>query len=466
MVYTVTLNPAIDYIVSPAKFSAGEINRYQKAVYGPGGKGANVSLLLSSLGVRNRALGICAGFSGGEIVRLLEERGCETDFVRMPQGHSRINVKVCAPDGEETDLNGDGPDTPPEAVEELLQKLDGLGEGDTLVLAGSIPRSVPGDIYAAMLRRLEGRGVLAVVDATGEALRCVLPCRPFLVKPNSDELGELFGVEIPDVGTAKEYAKLLVREGARNVVVSMGDKGALLVGETGQSLFCRAVRGGHSRINVKVCAPDGEETDLNGDGPDTPPEAVEELLQKLDGLGEGDTLVLAGSIPRSVPGDIYAAMLRRLEGRGVLAVVDATGEALRCVLPCRPFLVKPNSDELGELFGVEIPDVGTAKEYAKLLVREGARNVVVSMGDKGALLVGETGQSLFCRAVRGEAVSTVGAGDSLVAGFLYGYGLHGTLQGALQWGVAAGAATAFSKGIASGDAVKALYPRAGNPSPI
>ena len=308
MVYTVTLNPAIDYIVSPAKFSAGEINRYQKAVYGPGGKGANVSLLLSSLGVRNRALGICAGFSGGEIVRLLEERGCETDFVRMPQGHSRINVKVCAPDGEETDLNGDGPDTPPEAVEELLQKLDGLGEGDTLVLAGSIPRSVPGDIYAAMLRRLEGRGVLAVVDATGEALRCILPCRPFLVKPNSDELGELFGVEIPDVGTAKEYAKLLVREGARNVVVSMGDKGALLVGETGQSLFCRAVRG--------------------------------------------------------------------------------------------------------------------------------------------------------------EAVSTVGAGDSLVAGFLYGYGLHGTLQGALQWGVAAGAATAFSKGIASGDAVKALYPRAGNPSPI
>ena len=174
MVYTVTLNPAIDYIVSPAKFSAGEINRYQKAVYGPGGKGANVSLLLSSLGVRNRALGICAGLSGGEIVRLLEERGCETDFVRMPQGHSRINVKVCAPDGEETDLNGDGPDTPPEAVEELLQKLDGLGEGDTLVLAGSIPRSVPGDIYAAMLRRLEGRGVLAVVDATGEALRCVL----------------------------------------------------------------------------------------------------------------------------------------------------------------------------------------------------------------------------------------------------------------------------------------------------
>ena len=146
MVYTVTLNPAIDYIVSPAKFAAGEINRYQKAVYGPGGKGANVSLLLSSLGVRNRALGICAGFSGGEIVRLLEERGCETDFVRMPQGHSRINVKVCAPDGEETDLNGDGPDTPPEAVEELLQKLDGLGEGDTLVLAGSIPRSVPGDI--------------------------------------------------------------------------------------------------------------------------------------------------------------------------------------------------------------------------------------------------------------------------------------------------------------------------------
>ena len=193
---------------------------------------------------------------------------------------------------------------------------------------------------------------------------------------------------------------------------------------------------------------------------------LDKLLQKLDGLGEGDTLVLAGSIPRSVPGDIYAAMLRRLEGRGVLAVVHATGEALPCVLPCRPFLVKPNSDELGELFGVEIPDVGTAKEYAKLLVREGARNVVVSMGDKGALLVGETGQSLFCRAVRGEAVSTVGAGDSLVAGFLYGYGLHGTLQGALQWGVAAGAATAFSKGIASGDAVKALYPRAGNPSPI
>lgn len=308
MVYTVTLNPSIDYLVSPQTLELGKINRYQKSGYAPGGKGINVSLLLTSLGVRNKAMGLCAGFTGEELVRLLEAAGCETGFLRLSKGHSRINLKARTPEGEETDFNGEGP------------------------------------------------------AVTGEELQ--------------------------------------------------------------------------------------------------------QLLERLSGLGDGDTLVLAGSAPSSLGKNVYAQMLRALAPTGVRAVVDTTGESLRAVLPLNPFLVKPNQEELGELFGVEIPDVPAAKEYALRLLDLGAENVVVSMGGKGALLVSRQGQSLFCRAPKGECVSTVGAGDSLVAGFLYGLSLHGTLEGGLRWGVCAGSATAFTQGIASGDAVKALYPLAGNLYPV
>lgn len=308
MIYTVTLNPAIDYVISPDSFEKGQISRYRTCTYGPGGKGANVSLLLTSLGVRNAALGIAAGFSGQEIIRLLEQTGCETHFLLLDEGHSRVNIKICTPDGEETDLNGNGPPTPPEKFEEFLGLLSDLAEGDTLVLAGSIPESLPLDVYARILKKLEGTGTQVVVDATGDSLLQTLSYRPYLIKPNHEELGELFGVAISDPHVAKSYALQLVAQGAQNVVVSLGDKGALWV-----------------------------------------------------------------------------------DGRG---------------------------------------------------------------------------RALFCRAVPGKAVSTVGAGDSLVAGLLYGLGLHGTPEGALRWGVAAGAATAFSKGIASGAQVKTLFLQAGNPGPI
>ena len=308
MIATVTCNPALDILVRPRRFSPGEINRYGAGMCQPGGKGINVSLLLHSLGVETKALALAGGFTGREIARLLEERGCPGDFVWLPQGDSRINLKICPPGGEETQLNGEGPQIPEEAVERLERKLSALGPGDGAVLAGSLPASLPQDLYARLMKPLVKNGVEVAVDTTGEALLAALPCRPFLVKPNLEELEELFSV-------------------------------------------------------------------------------------KLTGLAE-------------------------------------------------------------------------IKEQARELQRLGARNVVVSLGAGGALLLEEGGRSLFCHGVRGQAVSTVGAGDSLVAGFLYGWQLHGTLEGGLRWGMAAGAATAFSPGIATGEQVKALFPQVGNPQPL
>ena len=308
MIATVTCNPALDILVRPRRFSPGEINRYGAGMCQPGGKGINVSLLLHSLGVETKALALAGGFTGREIARLLEERGCPGDFVWLPQGDSRINLKICPPGGEETQLNGEGPQIPVEAVERLERKLSALGPGDGAVLAGSLPASLPQDLYARLMKPLVRKGVEVAVDTTGEALLAALPCRPFLVKPNLEELEELFSA-------------------------------------------------------------------------------------KLTGLPE-------------------------------------------------------------------------IKEQARELQRLGARNVVVSLGAGGALLLEEGGRSLFCHGVRGQAVSTVGAGDSLVAGFLYGWQLHGTLEGGLRWGMAAGAATAFSPGIATGEQVKALFPQVGNPQPL
>ena len=281
MVTTVTLNPALDYHITLPGLAPGEIQWFSHSSFSPGGKGINVSLLLSSLGVETRALGIAAGFTGREIARLLEERGCPADMVFLEEGCSRVNVKLQTPGGEETAFNGPGPDIPPQAVAQLLGKLSTLGPEDVLVLSGSLPQGLPAS----------------------------LPYHPFLIKPNLEELCQLFQAE----------------------------------------------------------------------GPLTPLEA---------------------------------------------------------------------------------------KEYAKELQRMGARNVVVSLGEKGALLLEESGRCLGCRSPRGQAVSTVGAGDSLVAGFLYGCQLHGTLEGGLKWGVAAGAATAFQEGIATGSQVKAQFPAVGNPHPL
>lgn len=221
---------------------------------------------------------------------------------------------------------------------------------------------------------------------------------------------------------------------------------------------------GCTRINLKLRGGEGV-TELNGEGPSVPLSALDALAEKCASLGPGDFLVLSGSLPASLPADAYARILSKIP-QGVQAVVDTTGEALREALAYRPFLVKPNVQELSEFFGVEIANAAQAADYASELQRLGAQNVAVSMGEKGALLADRAGRRLFCRAAQGEAVSAVGAGDSLVAGFLYGWNLHGTGEGALHWGVAAGCATAFTEGIAAGDDVKRLYPQVGNPYPV
>ena len=306
MIITVTLNPALDYELSLDQVKLGEIQWFPQSSFVPGGKGVNVSLLLSSLGVENRALGLAAGFTGWEMIRLLEKAGCSSDFVLLEQGVTRVNVKLRTADGVETGFNGAGPQIPPQAVTELLGKLSHMTAEDFLVLSGSLPAGLPEGAFPQILEAARRTGAQLVVDMTKDSLLAALPYRPFLIKPNDQELGELFGVE------------------------------------------------------------------------------------------------------------------------GPLSVVDA-------------------------------------KEYARQLQRMGARNVVVSLGAKGAMLLEEGGRCLFCHSVRGEAVSTVGAGDSLVAGFLFGLGLHGTLEGGLKWGVAAGAATAFREGIATGDQVKAQFPAVENP---
>ncbi len=306
MVYTVTLNPALDLTAPAGPVQMGGLARFGQGPFVAGGKGINVSRLLTSLGVENRALGVIAGFTGDEVERQLREAGCCVDLLPLPDGCTRINLK------------------------------------------------------------LQGEG----------------------------------GV-----------------------------------------------------------------TEINGEGPAVPLAVLDQLGGKCAALGEGDFLVLAGSLPGPLPRDAYARLLARV-GPGVRAVVDAAGEALGAALAFRPFLVKPNVQELAGFFGTEIETAAQAADYACELRRMGAQNVVVSMGEKGALLVGEDGRRLFCRAARGEVVSAVGAGDSLVAGFLYGWGLHGHGEGALRWGVAAGCATAFTAGIAAGDEVKKRFAEVGNPYPV
>ena len=191
MLYTVTFNPALDYVVWVEKLTVGGANRAGQAEIQPGGKGINVSCVLHELGVETTALGFVAGFTGCELERELARRGVRTEFVRLAEGQTRINVKVKGQ--EETEINAAGPVIPPEAQRRLLEQLDALQAGDVLVISGSVPASMPGGSYETLLRRVEGRGVLTVVDAAGGLLRGALPCRPFLIKPNHLELGELFG---------------------------------------------------------------------------------------------------------------------------------------------------------------------------------------------------------------------------------------------------------------------------------
>lgn len=296
MIYTVTLNPALDCCLRPGHFAPGEICRYDEARFLPGGKGVNVSLMLKNLGARTTAAGIAAGFTGRELSALLEGAGCRTDFVELKEGLTRVNIKIL---GErETALNGGGPRVTLRDLEPLECRISRLSPGDFLVLSGSVPGSLPKDIYARLMR----------------------------------------------------------------------------------------------------CAP-----------------------------------------------------------KGVEAVVDASGPALPAAVGEGPFLVKPNLEELGEVFGVRLSGKGEAVEYGKRLQEMGARNVAVTLGGGGALLITGEGEVLERAALPGEEVSSVGAGDSFVAGFLYGWLESGDMARALDWAAAAGAATAFSEGIAGGERVRELF---------
>lgn len=241
MIYTVTFNPSLDYIVSVDGFKLGLTNRTDSELILPGGKGINVSTILNNLGISSTTLGFVAGFTGEEIVREVEKLGIPSDFIQIPEGISRINVKLKSIDG--TEINGMGPEIAADKVEELMRKLDVLGEGDVLVLAGSIPASMPDDMYSRIMERLEGRGVLFFVDATGALLRNVLKYHPFLIKPNNHELGELFGVRITAREEAVPYAVKLQEMGARNVLVSMAGEGAVLVAENGEVHSAPAPKG-------------------------------------------------------------------------------------------------------------------------------------------------------------------------------------------------------------------------------
>ena len=376
MLYTLTLNPSLDYIVGVKDFQFGKVNRTSSEVIYPGGKGINVSMVLGNLGAESVALGFTAGFTGAEIERLLVEKKVRADFVRLDAGLSRINVKVRGEAKSEKAVN--------ETKKNASAGTDGI----------------------------QADGIVGCFESE----------------------------ENPNIGMKNHLTEITVH--------------------------------------------DNEETEINGMGPVISADELEMLYRKLDKLSEGDILVLAGSIPASLPKTIYADIMQRLSGRGVKIVVDATGEALTKTLQYHPFLIKPNHHELGELFGVDLIErSGGDPEALKKMVREyagrlqelGACNVLVSMGGMGAALLAETGEYYFAQAPKGKVINTVGAGDSMVAGFLAGYlealqakdeekkrGLkkadlqEDRFYRALVWGICAGSASAFSEELATLEAVEKL----------
>lgn len=234
MIAAVTLNPAIDYVVRLERLRPGEINRSHGEAVQFGGKGINVARMLRTLGREDCvALGFVAGFTGEALERGIREEGLTGDFLRLPQGMTRINVKLKA-DGE-TEVNGAGPTVTPGDLDRLGEKLSALGEGDVLVLSGSLPAGAGQDTYARLLERVEGKGVLTVVDTSGEALRRALARRPWLVKPNREELGELFHETLEDEPHLLAGARRVQAMGAGNVLVSCGGDGAILLDERGMA---------------------------------------------------------------------------------------------------------------------------------------------------------------------------------------------------------------------------------------
>ena len=241
MVYTVTFNPALDYVMNVEKLSTDDINRTESEELYYGGKGINVSAILSRLNIPTVALGFTAGFTGKKLKEMLDDDGIKNDFTELNSGFTRINVKVKF--GKELDINANGPEITAEKIKELFLKLKKLNDGDYLVLAGSVPASLPDDLYSKILEELSGKNINIVVDTTGNQLLNVLKYKPFLIKPNHHELGEIFGQEMDTTEKITEYAKKLQEMGAVNVLVSRGGDGAVLVDGNGTVHPAAAVEG-------------------------------------------------------------------------------------------------------------------------------------------------------------------------------------------------------------------------------
>ena len=275
MIYTLTLNPAIDYYITVDNFKSGVVNRTKGERIAFGGKGINVSLCLKELGVASVALGFVGGFTGDALENHLLQNGIECDFVKV-SGSTRINVKL-----NDTDINAAGPNISDEDIKKLYVKLDNIKTDDVLVLSGSVPKSLPQNIYETILERLKDKGVDFVVDAEKDLLLGTLKYNPFLIKPNHHELGQIFGVEITDFDTALTHAKKLQEMGAQNVIVSMGEKGAVLVDKNANA--------------YTQAAPTGNVISAVGAGDST---VAVFLAKHLDGCEYGDCLrwaVSAGS---------------------------------------------------------------------------------------------------------------------------------------------------------------------------
>ena len=234
MIYTVTLNPSLDYILSVENFEEESTNRATAEVIYPGGKGVNVSIVLANLGMQSIALGFCAGFTGTEIKRLLAEQNINNNFIELENGSSRINIKLRSIDGkgrifEETEVNGIGPTVTDDALDKFYSQIEALENNDILVLSGSIPPSLPATIYKDIMQKLQNKDIKIVVDATKDLLTNVLEYKPFLIKPNIYELEDIFKSKINNENEAASFAQKLQKMGAQNVLVSMGEKGAILV---------------------------------------------------------------------------------------------------------------------------------------------------------------------------------------------------------------------------------------------
>ena len=246
MIYTITFNPALDYIIQVENFKIGEINRTKTETILPGGKGLNVSIVLKNLKIENTALGFVAGFTGEELIHKMESQGVKTDFVKVEKGITRINIKISSINEkkvEETALNGMGPQITKNDIEVLFEKIEKMSTKDVVILSGSIPKNIDNDIYEKICKKLNEKEITFIVDSTQELLMNVLKYNPFLIKPNKEELEETLNCKISTKEDIINAAKKLKEMGAQNVLVSLGNDGALLLTKDNNTYYSKAPRG-------------------------------------------------------------------------------------------------------------------------------------------------------------------------------------------------------------------------------